>query len=167
MKKKLLKSKTQWIGWVGSIVLGSISLMILFSDYFYFIILTLYPLIYISWKTPYAWIFSKNQLIIKTIFKTQKYNYTDIKVVELIFPNARIGHILTFNLKNGKTFSIDYQDKYWTEDLCNILLKEKVQVKNKDFDWLKMKEDYYRVENFYPRNNSELKRMKFIFNAYL
>lgn len=167
MKKELLKSKTQWIGLFSSIALGSISLMILFSDYFYLAILTLYPLIYISWKAPYAWIFSKNQLVTKTIFKTQKYNYTDIKLVELIYPNARIGLILTFKLKNGKTFSIDYQDKYWTEDLCNILLKERVQVKNKDFDWLKLKEDYYEVENFYPRNNSEVKRKRFIFNQYL
>lgn len=46
-------------------------------------------------------------------------------------------------------------------------MKERVKVKNKDFDWLKLKEDCYEVENFYPGNNSEVKRKELIFNEYL
>ncbi|MNU57089.1 hypothetical protein D3C71_461990 [compost metagenome] len=167
MEKILLKSKTQWIGWISFLILVSLSLMILFSNYFYLSIITIIPTIYIAWRAPYSWIFSHNDLTVKTIFRTKKYNYKSIKQVDLSFPNARIGHILTFKLSDESKFSIDYQDKYWAEDICNLLLKNQVKVNNKDFVWLKMKDGKYVADHFYPRTGIEIERKKIILNEYL
>ena len=167
MEKVFMKSRTQWIGWISFLVLVSLSIMILFSDYFYLAILTLIPAFYIALKAPYSWTFLNNGLTAKTIFKTKKYNYMDIKQVDLSYPNARIGHILTFTLLEERKFSIDYQDKYWAEDICNLLLKNHVQLNNRDFVWLKLNDGEYVADNFYPRTEVELERKKIILNEYL
>ena len=167
MEKVIMKSRIQWIGWISFLVLVSISIMILFSKYSYLAILTIIPTIFIAWRAPYAWIFSNDNLIAKTLFRTKEYKYKDIEQVELSYPNARIGHILTFKLIDKRKFSIDYQDKYWTEDICNLLLKYHVQINNKDFVWLKLKDGEYCAENFYPRTEIELKRKRIILNKCL
>jgi hypothetical protein len=166
MKTQLLSSRKQPLGWILITILGLITLLILFSAYFYLAILTLLLGLYISWKIPYASTFSKGELTVKTIIVRTTYAYADIKNVQLIFPNAQMGHILKFEMNNGKDFSIDYQDKYWTQDLCNILRLEKVRVINKDFVWMQLKENHYVVKNGYPRNNREVDREKLIVKSY-
>ena len=167
MEKVLIKSRTEWIGWISFLVLIFLSLLILVSNYFYLATLTIVPTIYIAWRAPVSWVFTTNNLTVKTIFKTKKINYKSIEQVELIYPNARFGHLLTFTLMDKSKFSIDHQDKYWAEDICNLLLKNQVQVNNKDLVWLKMKDGKYVADNFYPRAGIEIERKKIIFNEHL
>ncbi len=167
MEKVLIKSRTEWIGWISFLVLIFLSLLILVSNYFYLATLTIVPTIYIAWRAPISWVFTTNNLTVKTIFKTKKINYKSIEQVELIYPNARLGHLITFTLMDKSKFSIDYQDKYWAEDICNLLLKNNIQIKNKDFGWLKLIDGMYVANHFCPRNDTEMERKKTILNEYL
>ena len=166
MKKSLLKSKIQWLGWISVGIFGFTIILILFSEYFYLTLFLAAPLIFILWKAPYAWDFSKDGFRVRTVLGNQHFTYTQIDKVELLYPNARIGHIIKFRMKNGKDFSIDYQNEYWAQDLCNLLMFEQVSIINKDFQWLQYKDDMYFVKNFYPRNNIEIERENFILDVY-
>lgn len=117
-------------------------------------------------KAPYSWVFFKKCIITKTIFSTKTYCYEQIKQVDLLYSNASTGHVLTFQLEQNRSFSIDFQDKFWAEDVCNLLLKNNVQINNIDFGWLKLIDGSFKAENFYPRTQKEIERKKLVFKEF-
>ena len=163
----ILKSRTQWEGHFGMLVLVSISTLLLFSEYLYLAVIPIVPMYYIVKKTPISWGFSSNAFELQYLLKKKKHPYSEIQKVNLLLPNARYGNVIKFTMNNSQTFSIDYQDKYWTQDLCNVLFHRGIKVINEDFTWLILENNCYSVKNAYPRNNKQIKRLDVINKEYL
>jgi hypothetical protein len=163
--KVLLKWKLDWFHWFGFSLLILVSLLILTSSYFYFSIVTLYPLFSIVRKAPYQIEFSRNHFVLKYIFKTERLSYNEIFHVELLFPTAKHGHLIHVKLKNKQQFSISYVNEFWTEDLCNLLHRDNVKIHNHNFNWLVFDNDLYKANSFYQRNDKELKRKTEVMNS--